>query len=176
MTEFAIVAPVMILFVLLLFQFALIIQAHWTVDQAAIYACRAEIVRVDDHPNPEVAAQITMIPVTTATFIRGVDTINTGSKYLNMPFEYAAAIAKTETSVSSVGQQRFVTAEVAYAFELTIPLAGNVFVKTHQLLEFAKRHIEDNYKNDTSLNMADKWSALTGRPHLLLKREASLKY
>ena len=32
MTEFALIAPVMVLFILLLLQYGFIIQAHWTVE------------------------------------------------------------------------------------------------------------------------------------------------
>ena len=116
-----------------------------------------------------------MSPITSPTFVRGVETLDTGNKYLNMPLNYAAAIAKTRTDIQNVVDGKYVVAEVNYAFELQIPLAGSVFVQTHKLVEFAKRYLTDKIEDDDTLNLADKWSALSGRPHLLLTREVSLR-
>jgi hypothetical protein len=174
--EFALILPVLMVFFLLLLQTVEIIQTNWVVDFAAENACRAEIVRVDSHPDPEVAAQLSMIPRSSTTFIRGVKALHSDNSLLDYGAHYLGAIAKTRVEIETLPGGHFVYAKVNHAMELKIPVANRILGASTDLYINLRDYLEGQVFKDKEMDMAQFWSTVTGRPHLLLQREVLIRY
>lgn len=179
LTEFALITPIMLVFFLLVLQYALIVKANWLVDFAAENACRASMVNEGaKHPDPEVAAQLSLIPATTTSFLRGTQAIEPDNYFLNWGVHYLGSIAKTNVKVDNhiSKYNSFYTCTVNYAMELRIPLANHIIGHTTGLLQFGKKFVKSEMNRKNNLNLAEKWSVISGVPHIMLSREVTIRY
>jgi len=176
LTEFALMTPIMMVFFLLIVQYAQIVKTNWVVDFAAENACRAEIVRKEFHPDATVAAQLSLIPVSSTSFIKHVPSLEADNRYLSWGTHYLGAIAKTKVDVQEVGNRYIVFCTVTHAMELKIPIANKILGHSTKVIELAKNYLKQYNEQESELNLAEYWSAMSGRPHILLKREVMIRY
>jgi hypothetical protein len=160
--EVALITPLLILFVFFILQIAEIMKARWFVENALMAACRAGWVQEGPHPDPEVAAELVMAPLSSSTFSQ--------NPLKDKAFSYVLAIGKTEVDTQKNDEN--ISCHMRYAFELKIPLANRLFkIAAHPLKWIAQKFF---YKKP--LDLADKWTIITQKPHWLIEKELNMTF
>lgn len=167
--ETVLVIPLTVLIALGCVQLLLLVEIDWALDQAAEAACRAAVVADDGHPDPAVAAQMVMAPVTGRGLVRGQPPLP-GTGLTGTLAGYGSAILKTRTEIDVDGRR--VVATVTHAAELRIPLVGMLVAPVEGPLKALRRRVFEQDAGD----WVDDIALVSGRPHLKLEKSLAIDF
>ncbi len=168
LVESVLVLPFALLMFLVCLQLFQLMEMAWLTEVAAENAARAAYVSDGTHPDPEVAAQLTLAPAAGTSFLRGVSEAPRRG-VTGVASRYVAAILKTTASGTTEGTSA--TGSVTHAAELRIPLVNRWAVPVKSAWDWLLRGTDEK-----PMTLAEEWTLVSGRPHLQLEREVILDF